>query len=147
MTTQRSGRRVDVYVRAFEPVRDEHVRTVERLERLQGDGGIDGFDIHTWPSKIRLSERSIATDIIDRYERFDSWARDHDVSIRPPFEIHDTGMALLGEHDQALVLPAMCLTVTDGTAILGIYPCRVDSERISIDDCLDALEAGHDLPR
>lgn len=137
---------VEVYVRAFEPVRDEHREAVDRLQRFADEGAIEGFTVRTWPSKVRLSDRSIATDVVDAYERFDAWASEHGVTISPPFDVRETGFDLLGERDQALILPGMFLTVSVGEDLVGLYPCRVDGRRISIADCLDAIESGSTLP-
>lgn len=146
MTTRHENRHVEVYVRAFEPIRDEHERIVERLERLREDGTIGAFHVRTWPNKVRMSERSICTDILETYDRFADWAAANDVEIHPPFEVRTTGFALLDDHDEVLVLPTMFLTVSEGEDLVGMYPCRTDGTVVRIADCLDALEREHALP-
>lgn len=146
MTEPIDGRRVDVYVRAFEPIRDEHEEAVDRLKALSADGKIVGFSLQTWPNKVRVSERSICKDIVERYEQLDDWATAVGLSIHPPFELRETGYELLGEHDEVLILPAMFVVVTEGEDILGVYPCRAEGQRVGIDDCLAALESDGDLP-
>lgn len=146
MTNAHAGHRVDVYVRAFEPVKDEHRAAVERLQALQDDGSIAAVSVRTWPNKIRLSERSIATDLVELYERFADWAADNDLSIHPPFEVRETGFELLDDRDEVLILPGMVVVVSAGEEILGLYPCRAADRRLRINDCLDALEAGDPLP-
>lgn len=139
-------RRIDLYVRAFAPTRDEHAGIVARLDSLRAADLIGEYDVRTWPQKIRLSERSICLGVVELYEQFSEWAETHEASIHPPFDRYETGFGLLDETDEALVLPVICLTVWEDEDLVGVYPCTVGERRYAIADCLDALERDGEPP-
>lgn len=134
-----AGVSVDVYVRPSQLAEslDEHVL---RLRELVTEGVVDEFDVHCWPG--RVPTRSPATDAVDRFQEFRSWARDNDVSIQPPFSVHTVSSEFTGEHRTYLSTPVCCLAVTVGDALAGVYPHTAGDEHRSIADGIEELAAG-----
>ncbi|MFC3476565.1 HTH domain-containing protein [Halobacterium litoreum] len=134
---------VRLYVRGSSVAHDRESAVLEALEALADDGVIDAVNVHTWPEKVSLRSAGTArTDVLDTYQRFEAWADDHDVSIRPPFVVRQVDSSITRERDEVLVTPALCLTVWDGDDLVGVYPCNHEDGVETVEDGLANVADG-----
>lgn len=134
-----TGYRVDLWVRR--PVCGPRTTVIDRLSSLTASGALADFSVTTWPEEIVLTGRNRQGELLDTIERFESWAADHGLSLRPPFEAR-TASLLVGESEDVLTTPMMLAAAYDGDELVGIYPCTDGDRTWTISEFLDGLEAG-----
>jgi hypothetical protein len=139
--TDAADRRIELHVRADVPAPDRHTDVVQRLCDLDEARCIDEFDVSTWPEQATLSPDRPGVDVVDAYERFESWASARGVSINPPFVVRSGTRTLVGDEYAVLRTPTMCLAIYDGPRLAGVFPC-VDGDTVyTVEDALSALES------
>lgn len=139
---ERTGLTVEVFTRGSMDARSHAESVVNSLLDLAESGRISGVDVHAWPGEMSLDSRSLEG-VVERFERFEAWARERDVSIRPPFSVRVRRSTITGESDTLLVTPVLCLAAYDGDEVVGVYPCTDGNSVTSIDDFIERLaEAG-----
>lgn len=144
-----SGQAAVLYLRGS-PVNREHENEIIReLNTLAADGYLDDVVVKTWPEKVSYQhDRGMRSVVIDEFESFVEWARDHDVSICPPFSRREHTSSITNEHDELLHTPMMFLSVVDQDGIVGLYPCRHGDDVTSIEDWLARFDrVDRDEPR
>lgn len=139
--TDTADRRIELHVRADVPAPGRHTDVVETLRDLDANGRIDGYDVSTWPERATLSPGHPGVDVVDAYERFQSWASERGVSINPPFAVRTETRTLVGDEYAVLRTPTMCLAVYDGSRLAGVFPCVDDGTVHTVDDALETLES------
>lgn len=140
------GQTAVLYLRGS-PVNREHENEVIRaLNTLAADGHLHGVVVKTWPEKVSYQhDRGTRSLVIDVFESLDEWAREHDLSICPPFIRREHDSAITDERDEVLHTPMMFLTVVDRNGIAGLYPCDHGDAVTTIEDWLarfDEVDAG-----
>lgn len=74
--------------------------------------------VQTWPEEIPLSEESRHRDLLDTVDRYEQWASERGLSLRPPFETR-TSSLLIGRSKEVLRLPMIAI----------LYDLSADSTR------------------
>jgi len=133
--------RIELFRRSYVPdvFEGQLERIVERLERLEREGTIAGFSIDTWDKNVRISMRdrdAVETAAATEYAKFDAWASEHDMSLRPFFDRRTVGKS------ETIVLPILCLAVYEDDDLRGVFPCADEESVCSVPEYLTALEAG-----
>jgi len=132
---------VTLYVRADAPIAERRSAVIERLRQFERQGRIAGFEIQPWPRAVSLDlfdtigQRGLRNDL----QRFESWASEHGLRIRPHFQVRTASPLNTTETDTMLVLPTICVAVHDDEELLGVTPCSDGDSVCSVDDLLDAL--------
>ena len=144
MVDQRTEPIVDVYLRAFQPTHDSVDHVFETLERLADRGRIAGYNVESWPSRATLTDEELP--VVATFERFENWADEKGVSIRPAFDVHRHQCGFTGDESEVLITPSICLAVRDEDELQGVYPCSEDGTVCTVDDLLASLERGTGLP-
>lgn len=136
------------------PVCGSPTSVINRLGRLRATGAIEAFEVRTWPDEIELSTETGSDPVVETFERFEAWAADRGLSVRPGFDVR-TVSPLVGRERELLTLPMMCLAVrvdgetgaenTDAAGngaddLVGVFPCRDGERTWTIGDYLDAYE-------
>lgn len=126
------------------PVCGPRTEVIDRLSSLRADGAIEDFSVETWPDEVALSEHTEHARVVEVYKEYLTWASDHGVSITPPFQ-RRTASSLVGDTQDVLTVPVMCLAVYDD-GLCGVYPCTSEGETWSVPDYLDAYETTEGRP-
>lgn len=146
--TPRTDTHLELYCRTEtpEPI-DSRLATLRAdLASLAGDRGWS-FGVTRWPTKVELTDDRPTESVVEHvYDRFTTWAEDRDVSLDPAFDVRDCYSWTTGDPCQALVMPVACLAVSRGDDLVSIYPHESDGTTYTIEDAIDALERGEDLP-
>jgi hypothetical protein len=132
--------RVTFYVRGdMFGANDQQHAVVDRLRELDATDRIEGYDVHVWNSRIRLTEEDPPPPV-DRYREFEAWADDEGVDIEPFFTVRERDSFVDGTARE-LILPVMCLAVHDDDGLVAVAPNARGEETNTVQDCLDALDA------
>jgi len=134
-----TGLEVDLWVRR--PVCGPRTTVIDRLGSLRTNGVVAEFSVTTWPEEIVLNGPNRQEALLETVERFEDWAADHGLSLRPPFETR-TASLLVGDSEDVLTTPMMLAVARDDEDIVGIYPCTDGTETWTIPEFLDGLESG-----
>lgn len=126
------------------PVCGPRTDVIDRLSSLHANEAIDDFTVETWPDEVAISEHTEHARVIEVYKRYLHWAKEHNLSITPPFE-RRTASSLVGGSEDVLTVPIMCLAIYDD-GLCGVYPCTGDERTWSVSDYLDAYEAAGERP-
>lgn len=140
--TEAAALEIDLWVRR--PVCGPRTTVIDRLGALRSSEQVAEFSVTTWPEEIPLSSDREA-DLLDTIDRFEQWAADHGLSLRPPFETR-TASFLVGNSQEVLTTPMMLAVAYEDDDIAGIYPCTDGTKTWTIAEFLDGLEAGADGP-
>ncbi len=130
---------VSMTLRTRTPVCGARTTVIDRLGSLRATGVIEGFEVQTWPDEVVLSDAAAPDGAIRTFERLEGWADERDVSVRPAFDVR-TISSLVGNRHEILTLPMMCLTVSSGDELVGVFPHQHGERTVTIGDCLDAYE-------
>jgi len=126
------------------PVSGQQIEVIDRVSALASGGGLDDFDVQTWPDKVVYSGHTQRSDIVETYETVSAWADEHDRAVEPPFE-RQTVTSLVGRTEEILTLPVLCLTVYEDGELRGVFPNQDGDRTCGIMDFLDAYESTGDL--
>ncbi|MFC7045709.1 HTH domain-containing protein [Halobacteriaceae archaeon GCM10025711] len=103
-----------------------------------------GYNVESWPSRATLADEKLP--VVATFERFEDWADEEGVSIRPAFDVHTHHCGFTGDESEVLITPSICLAVRDEDELQGVYPCSEDGTVCTVDDVLASLERGDWLP-
>jgi hypothetical protein len=126
------------------PVCGPRTDVIDRLSSLHAEGALADFTVETWPDEVAISEHTEQARVVEVYKEYLTWAKEHDLSITPPFE-RRTASSLVGGSEDVLTVPIMCLAVYDD-GLSGVYPCSDEERTWSVADYLDAYEAAGERP-
>lgn len=127
------------------PVCGRRAVAINRLSELGAAGTIDDFEVETWPDEVMISGSNEHSDLLATIERFEQWAAEQGVSLRPPFELRTVG-SLVGESREVLATPMLLAVVHDDGGLAGVYPCTDGDRTWAVTELFDALAAGKGLP-
>lgn len=138
-----------LYVRDYTPagMYERQRAVLERLQRLRGNRRIADVTVASWGSRIPMPDDADSTDVDgaqsvrDTYRAIDDWAAEHGYSLAPAFDTLEVGSLVSGDKQGVVVLPAICLVLSDGEAIRDVYPCSTDDGLRTVEDGLEALES------
>lgn len=122
----------------LDPV-DEQVDTVRACE---SEGTIDDLLLRSWPKEVGLDEGSPYHEVLEAYERFQTWADQQGVDIHPPFKEQTTTSQVTGGMNTRLVTPLFCLELYADEELVGVYPHSVGDETITTSDAIETLRCG-----
>jgi DNA-binding Lrp family transcriptional regulator len=118
---------------------------IERLERLDADGHIEGFVVIVWGKKY-CPETADSTETGRLAQRFlgdfDEWSARTGLSTAPFFEVQTNYSAITDESKTAIVYPLLALAEYDGTDLSHVSPCRTTGAVCTVEDHLDAITDG-----
>jgi hypothetical protein len=144
-TTGSSSAGVTLTLWTRTPVCGTPTTVIDRLGRLRATGAVEEFEVRTWPDEVVLSEVHDEDPVVETFRRFEAWATERGLSVRPGFDVR-TVSSLLGRTRELLTLPMICLAVTDDGELVGVFPCGDGERTWTVEDCLDAFEAGDGVP-
>lgn len=120
-------------------INETQTEVIDRLQRLEADGRIAGFDVDVWGASMgiaRSADRN-PSDVHEVVTEFERWADDQDCTLRPAFERRSARVP----EETRVVLPLLCLAVYEAEAVRAVYP-HVNGEEVhTIHDGVDALES------
>ncbi|NHN61728.1 hypothetical protein G9463_00175 [Haloarcula sp. JP-Z28] len=132
------GGEIAVHLWSRRPVCGPRTTAIDRFTELAATGVIDDFDIQTWPEEIPVSQRSEHGEVLATVDRYEQWATERGLSLRPPFETR-TSSLLVGGSTEVLRLPMIAVAVYADDDLVGVYPCTDGTTTWSVTDCIDAL--------
>jgi len=135
---RRDALSVALFARGATEARSREEAVLDALYALEDEGRIDEVEVHTWPAKVTL-RTGAHSQVVETFESLRTWARNHDVSIQPPFAVREAHSAITGERETLLVTPTLCVAVYDAEELVGVYPSTNGDSVETIDDCLDRL--------
>lgn len=144
MNAQTRTLTVVCHVRApllLEPVDSQ----VESLRACEEEGTIDELLVRSWPKEVRLSENSPYQEVLETYDRFEQWADQRNVSIRPPFRTRATTSQVTDERREVLVTPLLCLECYADDELVAVYPHSTGEETITAEDVIARIRCGEGL--
>lgn len=135
--------RMELFLRSLSPpaARATQESIIDRLEQLDDRGGIREFALTIWGDRICLDgspRTAMERTVRDKIDRFRRWERTHDASLAPAFTEREVD-PLVGDPYTVFHTPIITLAVYVGPEVWGVFPCEVDGERVTADDCLDAF--------
>jgi hypothetical protein len=136
--------RVELFVRADTfGTQDLQADVRRRLANLDEDDCIEGVDLSTWQSRVRLDSPDTEDEAraIERYRSFERWAAREGVSLEPFFETWERHSSIVDVDYEELVTPVVCLAVFDGSDVVEVAPRRDGDRTYTVDDSLAALES------
>jgi len=122
------------------PVCGPRTTIIDRLSALRTAGAISDFSINTWPEEIGLGGRGQESELLETIDRFEQWAADHGLSLRPPFETR-TSSLLVGGSEEVLLTPMLLVAVYEDGELVAVYPCTDGEYTWTVTEFLDGLEA------
>lgn len=145
-----SDRRVELYVRSlsYPNTFRQGGCVIDRLEGLEAADVISEFDVTVWGRELELSGTTAGTEtgrrLLDRFETFRRWAERESSTDDSLFEVRRVESRITGDEYTAVVLPVTVLAEFVDDDLAHVAPCSEDREVCTVDDRLDALEAGLD---
>jgi hypothetical protein len=135
---------VDLYIRADAPSPKRRDTIIERLEQLEQHNQISEFTIHPWPSAMSLDlvKHIDGEGILDVVHSFETWAAQHGLRLRPPFDVRTSHSTITDETDKLLVLPVMCVAAYTDGVLVGVWPCSDGESVCTVEDALDTIATG-----
>ncbi|WP_440772754.1 HTH domain-containing protein [Natronorubrum sp. DTA28] len=122
-------------------------RQIETLQACDSEGTIDDLLLRSWPKEIALTDNSPYQEALDSFERFETWAADRGVSVRPPFKERTTTSQVTSETTDLLVTPLLCLELYADDELIGVFPHTDEEteETLTTDEVIASLRTG-ELP-
>lgn len=139
---------LELYVRSMLPdgAGDRQETLLDRLDRLEREGDIAGYNVIVWGKQIAPESAAAATDegryILNRISEFQQWALANNVSLESFSQRRQVDSEASDEPSAAIVLPVMGLAEYHGSELAHVAPCTDKDEVRTITDRLDRLEAG-----
>jgi hypothetical protein len=123
---------------------DRLLEVIERVRAIEAEGRVADCHIDTWDKQIVLDNGSLDRnrEVRKRFEAFESWADQHDVSLYPFFEERTCGSPVIDGERTVLVLPVMCLAVYEKGALSDLFPHAAGEVTYTVAEGLAALETG-----
>jgi len=138
--------RLELHARAKlpPPATRQSERLYDRLRELADRPGVGSVDRAEWATRVPVAD--CERELRDTYLRFERWADRAGVSLQPFFGTRECFSAERGEWVDWLVLPALCLAVSDGESMVAVYPHGDGTETRTVEDGIEALERDVSAP-
>jgi hypothetical protein len=131
---------IDCYARAAAlgaPV-DEPIETLREYDLR---GVIEDLTVRVWPDEVVLTDDTQEASPIAQYRRFQTWADQAGVSLRPGFTIRQQGSLVSDQTTAALVLPTVSLAIHVDGELATVVPHQTDTTTYTVEDALADLAA------
>jgi len=145
--TTNTGRRVGLYLCA-EPqfgVENQKQAVIDRLNELEREGKIAGYETYIWGREIRPTGPLEGTDyhrsVLESLREFEEWLRANGTPVDRLFKRREVDSDIVDETYTVISLPMMCLAVYDDDELSGVYPYCDREGSYTVRDCLSELEA------
>ena len=140
MSAPLSAITVDCYVRAASvvPPVDEFIETLRDYDQ---QGVIDDLTVGGWPDEVVLTTDTEVPPPIAQYRRFQTWAEQTDVSLRPSFTIRERTSLVSDQPKTILVPPVLCLAIHVNGELGTVVPHKSDTTTYTVEDALADLAA------
>jgi len=142
-----SSLRVDVHVRSLAPgfgVRQRQEAVMDRLRTLADRDVLDDVTLSVWGDGICVdgacAETTACRRVLDRIERFRSWAANCDRPVDLGFERRSVSSAVLEDSYEEVVPPEVCLAVYADDVLAFVLPCTVAGDHVSASAVFDMLD-------
>lgn len=141
---------VELYVRSLSAsgAQVPQESAIERLSRLEREGCVEEHTVHVWGKRICPDAAAAETDtgefVLERIETFEEWAEREGMSVGSFFDTHEVDSSITGESYSAITVPTMTLAAFRDDRVEWVAPCTDGETVYTVDDGLDALEAGLD---
>lgn len=134
---------MELFLRSLAPAAARTVQesTIDRLKRLDDRGHIREYELTIWGDRIRLDttpRTPTEVTLRDKIDRLRRWERRNDVSLAPGFAETEVD-PLVDDAYTVFQTPVIALAVYAGSNVWGVFPCEVDGESVTVDECLDAF--------
>lgn len=126
------------YVRApllLEPVD----RQVETLRACESEGSVDTMLLRSWPDKVTVSQGSSDREVLRVVDRFEEWADERGVTVRPPFKRRTVSSPVTDETKEVLVTPLICLALYHDERLIGVFPHSAGDETYTTTEAIAEL--------
>jgi len=129
-----------LYMRSVAPSGINHVQeeTIERLEHLRDDNGLDAVDDEIWGHSIPADDSKVA--VKKAYDEFEEWADEHGYTLAPAFHVRETGTIVSERSHTVISVPLLCLGIYNASEVEAVFPCTDEERTYTIEDGLRALE-------
>jgi hypothetical protein len=134
------GGEIAVRLWSRRPVCGPRTTAIDQFTELAASGAIDDFEVQTWPEEVPVVPESEHGEVLATIDRYEQWAQEHGLSLRPPLETR-TSSLLVGGSTEVLRLPMIAVAVYADDDLAGVYPCTDGETTWSVTDCIDALTA------
>lgn len=115
--------------------------TIETLRTYDRRNVIDNLGVEVWPDEVVLTAETEETAPVERYRRFQAWAEQAGVSLRPAFQTRERATLVSEQPARALVLPVVCLAIHADGELATVVPHRADGVTYTVEDALGDLTA------
>ncbi|NLV11973.1 HTH domain-containing protein [Haloarcula argentinensis] len=139
---------IELYVRSMLPdgAHDRQEAVIDRLQTLDENDHIDGFNVIVWGKRIAPQSAAARTEegkyILNRVAEFKQWALSNNVSLESFYQDTTVDSEVAASAYDAMALPVMGLAEYDDSELVHVAPCTKDDVVHTIMDRLDRLEAG-----
>jgi DNA-binding Lrp family transcriptional regulator len=146
--TGTDGPRIELYVRSLLPdgAHGRQEAVIERLERLESNGDIEGFSVIVWGKQIAPESAGAHTEegeyILNRVAEFKQWALSNNVSLESFYQRQNVENETSERTYDAMVLPVMGLAEYQDGELCHVAPCTKGDDVNTITDRLDRIERG-----
>jgi hypothetical protein len=137
--------RIELYVRSLAPtdIRDQQEAVLERLEGLDTNDMITGFEVvvcgeTVCPSSV-TAQTEIGQRLLARHRAAKQWAEENDREL-VGFEKHGTNTTIAGTTVTGVSFPRMLLFEFRDSSLSFVAPSTAGSETTSVCERLDAYE-------
>ncbi|MDT3436686.1 HTH domain-containing protein [Haloarcula sp. 1CSR25-25] len=139
---------IELYVRSMLPdgAHERQEEVIGRLETLDEEDHIDGFNVIVWGKQIAPRSAAARTEegkyILNRVAEFKQWALTSNVSLDSFYQDTTVDSEVTESAYDALTLPVMGLAEYDGSELVHLAPCTKDDVVHTTMDRIERLEAG-----
>lgn len=114
----------------------------DRVRELESRGVLGDSTVSGWGTEQLTFEADCRSAALAALEAFETWAARNGVDLEPAFERRQLSPLLSSESYEVAVFPVVCLALYEGNDLRGVFPSRPDDEVRTVEQALDALEAG-----
>lgn len=138
--------RVEVFVRSLAPTPAAHVAQVDLVKAVNdlADGGpLADTTVSVWGDRLcrcdTCRDTSAGRAMLDRVRAFEAWAAAVPAAVTVPFDRRCLACGFTGAEADVIVPPGVTIAVYGDASLLGVFPCEVDGESISVAEGLERL--------
>jgi hypothetical protein len=150
MSEDTSTTHIELYVRSMLPdgANERQEAVIDRLERLDDDDEIEGFNVVVWGKQIAPESAAAGTEegtyILNRVAEFKQWALSNNVSLESFYQTTEVESEVTEEAYDAMVLPVMGLAEYRDGELAHVAPCTEGDIVHTIMDRLERLDGGQE---
>lgn len=143
MTVNTTGRWAELWVRRDVSAAYDSQRSVlARVDELAATDTLAAVDVADCSKSAAAREPASRSAALAAFETFEDWAERTGVDLGPAFDRRSRSSLLSGYSHEVVVFPVLCLALYEANNLQGVFPCVHGQDVYTVQDCLDALEAG-----